>query len=109
MLTVSVDHVLREGRVRLDNHSIAAKTGTAQIASPDGGYYADRYLHSFFGYFPSYDPEFLVFLYTYEPKGVQYASETLTDAFMNITKFLIGYYNIAPDRDGPTPAPGFTL
>lgn len=106
MLTENVDRSLREGKVRLERYNIAAKTGTAQIARPDvAGYYDDRYLHSFFGYFPSYEPEFLVFLYTYYPKGVQYASETLTDSFMNITKFLINYYNIPPDREAVPPAP----
>ena len=99
MLVNVVDDALRGGTVALNNYSIAAKTGTAQIASPDGGYYDDKYLHSFFGYFPAYDPEFIVFLYHIEPQGAQYASETLTDPFMNITKFLINHYDIEPDRD----------
>jgi len=99
MLTKVVDEALLNGSVAMPRHSIAAKTGTAQIANPNGGgYYADRYLHSFFGYFPSYDPQFLVFLYTVEPKGVAYASETLTLPFMNIAEFLINYYQIPPDR-----------
>lgn len=99
MLTVVVDDALRGGTVALPNHTIAAKTGTAQIPDPvNGGYYDDRYLHSFFGYFPAYDPQFLIFLYTVEPKGVQYASETLTAPFMSLTKFLINYYSVPPDR-----------
>lgn len=99
MLSTVVDDALRGGDVALERHSIGAKTGTAQIADPiNGGYYEDRYLHSFFGYFPVYDPKFIVFMYTVEPKGVRYASETLTDPFMQVARFLINYYSIPPDR-----------
>jgi cell division protein FtsI/penicillin-binding protein 2 len=99
MLTNVVDQALGGGKVKLEHYSVAAKTGTAQIANVNGGgYYEDKYLHSFFGYFPAYDPEYLVFLYTVEPKGVKYASETLTSPFMELTKFLLNYYNVPPDR-----------
>lgn len=101
MLVNVVDKALLGGTVKIKDYSIAAKTGTAQIAkSGGGGYYSDRYFHSFFGYFPAYNPKFIVFLYTIEPKGVggDFASHTLTAPFMNITKFLINYYKIPPDR-----------
>lgn len=99
MLVEVVDKALLNGVVKLDNYSIAAKTGTAQIANvKDGGYYKDKFLHSFFGYFPAYDAKYLIFLYTVEPKEVRYASQTLTHPFMDIVKFLINYYEIPPDR-----------
>lgn len=101
MLVLVVDKALANGKVMMPHYSIAAKTGTAQIANPAGGYYSDtsdHFLHSFFGYFPAYNPRFLIFLYTVEPQGVPYASETLTTPFMDTVKFLINYYNIPPDR-----------
>jgi len=99
MLVHVVDNALLGGTVAISEYSIAAKTGTAQIAKLDErGYYDDRFLHSFFGYFPAYDPQFLIFLYTVEPKGVRYASQTLTHPFIDIVKFLINYYEIPPDR-----------
>lgn len=99
MLVNVVDNALLGGTVKFDNYSIAAKTGTAQIANQtDGGYYEDRFLHTFFGYFPAYDAKYLIFLYTVEPKDIRYASQTLTHPFMDIVKFLINYYEIPPDR-----------
>jgi cell division protein FtsI/penicillin-binding protein 2 len=105
MLTEVVDVALKNGTVKLQNYSLASKTGTAQLADPSGGYYQDRYFHSFFGYFPSNSDKakFLIFLFTYYPKNVLYASETLTDTFINMSKFLINYYDIPPDRDAPPP------
>jgi cell division protein FtsI (penicillin-binding protein 3)/stage V sporulation protein D (sporulation-specific penicillin-binding protein) len=99
MLVRVVDEALLGGTVKMENYSIAAKTGTAQIVDPNtGGYSEDRYLHSFFGYFPAFDPKFIVLLYTIEPKGVAYASHTLTLPFIDIAKYLINYYEIEPDR-----------
>jgi cell division protein FtsI/penicillin-binding protein 2 len=84
---------------KMNNYSVATKTGTAQVALEDGkGYYTDRHMHSFFGYFPAYDPQFLVFLFLKNPKEVKYASQTLIPPFLNITKFLLNYYNVPPDR-----------
>lgn len=80
-------------------YTIAAKTGTAQMVnSANGKYYDDRYLHSFFGYFPATKPKYIIFLYHTHPKGAEYASQTLKDSFFNLVDFLVSYYEIPPDR-----------
>ena len=99
MLVTVVDKALRGGTAKIPGYSVAAKTGTAQMTDEGrAGYVEGKYLHSFFGYFPAYKPQFLVFLFHIYPKGVRYASETLTDPFLEITKFLLNYYQVPPDR-----------
>jgi len=99
MLIQVYDKALLNGAIKQDHYSIAAKTGTAQIPKPGGGYYPGNvYLHSFFGYFPAHDPKFIVFLFAIEPHGQEYASATLAHPFDEIARFLINYYQIPPDR-----------
>ncbi len=99
MLVVAMDKGIAGDSKKLAHFSVAAKTGTAQVADNiNGGYYEDRHNHSFMGYFPAYSPKFIVFLYAINPKGVLYSATTWTDPFLDITKFLLNYYNIPPDR-----------
>jgi cell division protein FtsI (penicillin-binding protein 3)/stage V sporulation protein D (sporulation-specific penicillin-binding protein) len=97
MLTKIVDEVLAGGKDKMEHYSIGVKTGTAQLAT-EGGYSEDKYLHTFIGYGPSYDAKFIVLLMNLEPQGAKYASQTLTEPFMNIAKFLINHLDIPPDR-----------
>ena len=101
MLVKVVDTKLADGKLKIPEMTVAAKTGTAQIAGPGGKYAQGKYFHSFFGYFPAYEPRYIILLYTKQPQGVQYASETLTHPFMELTHFLINYYVIPPDRATP--------
>lgn len=99
MLVTVMDKSLKNGAAKMEHYSIAVKTGTAQVANENGGgYYEDRHTHSFFGYFPAYNPSFIVFLYAVNPKGIAYAAQTWADPFLDITKFLLNYYEVPPDR-----------
>ncbi|PCI20017.1 hypothetical protein COB64_02915 [Candidatus Wolfebacteria bacterium] len=99
MLATVADISLPNKDTHLSRYNVAVKTGTAQIANlNEGGYYDDRHLHSLFGYFPAYNPEFLVLLYNVYPKNVRYSVQTLGDPFLETTRFLLNYYNVAPDR-----------
>ena len=99
MLVTVMDKSLKNGHAKIEHFSVAVKTGTAQIANnTSGGYYEDRHTHSFFGYFPAYDPKFIVFLYAVNPHRSEFASQTWADTFLDVTKFLLNYYEIPPDR-----------
>ncbi|MSU44884.1 penicillin-binding protein 2 [Candidatus Nomurabacteria bacterium] len=99
MLIGVMDTSIKGGKAKLDHFSVAVKTGTAQVAdNTTGGYYENIHTHSFIGYFPAYDSKFIVFLYAVNPKGVPYAATTWTDPFLDITNFLLSYYEVTPDR-----------
>lgn len=96
MLVTVVDKGYKRG---LPHYSVAAKTGTAQMARPDGtGYYDDRNFHSLIGYFPAYEPRFVLYLFNNFPKGASFSSQTLADPFFEMVQFLTSYYEITPDR-----------
>jgi cell division protein FtsI/penicillin-binding protein 2 len=98
ILASIVDEKLKDGKLRQEHYTVGAKTGTAQIHKSGGGYYTDRYLHTFFGFVPAYNPKYVILLVNVEPQGAKYSSETLSHPFMDVVTFLINYYNIAPDR-----------
>ncbi len=100
MLETVYDNYELNGVIKMTHYTAAAKTGTAQIPDPaTGGYYPGSiYLHSFFGYFPATNPQFIVFLYAYHPVGQEYSAYTWDEPYYQLEQFLINYYNIPPDR-----------
>ena len=99
MLVNVMDKYFKSGSMKLENHSIAVKTGTAQIAKENGGgYEEDKYTHAIVGYFPAYNPDFIILIYAVNPKDVSYSITTLSQPFLDTVKFLINYYEVKPDR-----------
>lgn len=99
-ITTMLVRVVDDGYKRgIAQYSVAAKTGTAQVARPDGtGYYDDRNLHSLIGYFPASKPRFVLYMYNYYPKGAAFAVQSLGDPFFDMVQFLLNYYEVTPDR-----------
>jgi cell division protein FtsI/penicillin-binding protein 2 len=78
--------------------TVAGKTGTAQIASPDGSYVDDRYVSSFAGFFPADDPKYVVLVVLERPDSRLLGTLTATDAFKGVAQDILRYARIQPDR-----------
>lgn len=83
-------------RARVAGFAIAGKTGTAQIPNPDGGYYEDRHIGGFAGFFPADDPQFAMVVKLDQPKTVRFAESSAAPTFGEIAAFLLNYYRIPP-------------
>ncbi|WP_035452877.1 peptidoglycan D,D-transpeptidase FtsI family protein [Alicyclobacillus herbarius] len=87
----------------LPGYDVAGKTGTAQAVDPKTGkYYSDRFIVSFIGYAPGWDPKVEVYVTLYWPKtaaGNQWGSTVATPAARDILKECMEYYHIAPRAD----------
>lgn len=97
MLVSVVEHGF-DNHAAVKGYSVAGKTGTAQIPKKDGKGYSDEFIHTFAGYAPAFDPRFLVIIQVNKPKGVSFASTSLTPSFHNIAEFMLNYYEVSPDR-----------
>ena len=87
------------GNAKIKGYSIAGKTGTAYITLKDQKGYSDEVIHTFVGFFPASNPEYIILVKMDKPQwGKEAASYTVTIAFRAVEQFLINYYNIPPDE-----------
>jgi cell division protein FtsI/penicillin-binding protein 2 len=85
-------------RAGLHGYYIAGKTGTAQVASADGGYQSDNTIGSFAGFGPVSNPKFAMVVRIDHPRDVEWAESTAAPLFGEIADFLLKYYEIPPER-----------
>jgi len=97
MLLATVDNGIAHNAA-IAGFSVAGKTGTAQIASPDGNYVDDLYVSSFAGYFPADDPKYVVLVVLEKPDSRLLGTVTATDAFKGVAQDILRYARIQPDR-----------
>lgn len=96
MLTSVVDNGFDKARIA--RYDVAGKTGTAQIASPKGGYLKDEYNHSFVGFAPAGNPRFVILIRMEKPRGITFAADSLSSAFRDMALFMLNYLNIPPTQ-----------
>lgn len=98
MLIHNIDVDYGNGKYKDPHYKVGAKTGTAQLTKEYGGYYDDRFLHSYFMFLGSGDQQFTVILFQVNPRKGVLASIALTPFADKLKNFLITYYNLKPDR-----------
>lgn len=86
ILSMLRDSVEMDGtgtRARISGVEVGGKTGTAQKASPRGGY-GDKYVASFIGFVPAHDPEYIIMAIIDEPSPQHYGGIVAAPVFADI-------------------------
>jgi len=84
-------------RAQVEGFSVGAKTGTAQIANPEGGYEQNEsglgiFIHSLAGFAPTENPKYTMLVKLDRPKSAKYAESTAAPVFGDISSFLLNFY-----------------
>ncbi len=78
-------------------YSVGGKTGTAQLASPYGGYYEDRFNGTFIGFVGGDKPQYVIMVRVNTPRIGGYAGTTAAmPIFVNLAHMLINNFNVLP-------------
>lgn len=78
-------------------YSVGGKTGTAQIANPNGGYYEDKYNGTYLGFVGGSKPQYVIAVRVNQPGVGGYAgSQAAQPLFADIAHMLINDFNVTP-------------
>jgi cell division protein FtsI/penicillin-binding protein 2 len=94
MLVSVVDNHYRAAKI--PGYYVAAKSGTAQIAER-GKYSEERTNHTFAGFAPATNPQF-VLVVKYEEPERKWAEQSALPTFRNLLAFALQYYAVPNDR-----------
>lgn len=98
MMVSTVDRG-QSASIRIPGYSVAGKTGTSQTyrnGRPLSG--AGTTIASFVGFAPASDPRFVILVKMDRPKTSPWADSTAMPLFNDLTRFLLQYFAIPPDR-----------
>lgn len=79
------------------SYSIGGKTGTAEVAKPEGGYRSDVFNGMFMGFVGGNEPQYVIVVRVDTPKISGYAgSEAAAPLFVDLTGMLINNFGVNP-------------
>jgi cell division protein FtsI (penicillin-binding protein 3) len=88
-------------KVKFDQntYSVGGKTGTAEIADPNGGYYTDHYNGTYVGFVGGDQPQYVISVLVNKPKIPGYAgSQAAQPLFGDLAHMLLDKFNVTPKR-----------
>lgn len=94
-------------KARIRGVKVAGKTGTAQKANLiNGGYYKDKYITSFVGYFPADNPVYTILVAIDEPQKYRSGGLSAAPAFREIAEQILHYKGVYANKSGDDNAEG---
>ncbi len=79
------------------NYIVGGKTGTAQVANPNGGYYTDRFNGTYMGFVGGNKPQYVIAVRVSNPRIYGYAgSYAAQPIFADLAHMLINNFNVTP-------------
>lgn len=81
---------------QIKGYNVAGKTGTAQVPDFEKGGYSEDTIHTFVGYAPAFDPQFIILVKLDKPHGIRFASDSVSPVFKRIAEYLFNYLEIPP-------------
>jgi cell division protein FtsI (penicillin-binding protein 3)/stage V sporulation protein D (sporulation-specific penicillin-binding protein) len=104
-LTAMLVSVVENGfgkAARIPGYYVAGKTGTAQVSWSALGVnkkgYSEKTWQSFIGFAPAFNPQFLILVKLDDP-ATKTAEYSAVPIFQELAKYIINYYQIAPDYE----------
>jgi len=80
----------------VQGYRVGGKSGTANIADPNGGYKPDTYISSYAGVAPLDNPQIAVLVKIDEPKDVPWGTVVAAPAFDHIAEQVLAYLKVPP-------------